>query len=103
MIYAFHFRGTQLMRNNKFYFKVGSTVYVKIIPSGNYSITTFNAIIVALMNSVQNTFSANVNITSNTVGISTSINSTNYQQIVDGKTITYATTFEIFLIMNLGY
>ena len=37
-------------RNNNFYFKSGSTVYVKIIPVGNYSTTTFNAILVALMN-----------------------------------------------------
>ena len=89
-------------RNNKFYFKIGSTVYVKTIPAGNYSTTTFNAIIVALMNTVQGTFTANVNITSNTVGISTSIDSTNYQQIVDGKTITYGQTFEILTDFQLG-
>jgi hypothetical protein len=89
-------------RNNKFYFKIGSTVYVKTIPAGNYSTTTFNAIIVALMNTVQGTFTANVNITSNTVGISTSIDSTNYQQIVDGKTVTYGQTFEILTDFQLG-
>jgi len=89
-------------RNNKFYFKIGSTVYVKTIPAGNYSTTTFNAVIVALMNTVQGTFTANVNINSNTVGILTSIDSTNYQQIVDGKTVTYATTFEILTDFQLG-
>jgi len=89
-------------RNNKFYFKVGSTVYVKTIPAGNYSTTTFNAIIVALMNTVQGTFTANVNITSNTVGILTSIDSTNYQQIVDGKTVTYGQTFEILTDTQIG-
>ena len=89
-------------RNNKFYFKIGSTVYVKTIPAGNYSTTTFNAIIVALMNTVQGTFTANVNINSNTVGISTSIDSSNYQQIVDGKTVTYGITFEILTDFQLG-
>ena len=89
-------------RNNKFYFKVGSTVYIKTIPPGNYSTTTFNAIIVALMNTVQGTFTANANITSNTVGITTSIDSSNYQQIVDGITVTYGQTFEILTDFQLG-
>ena len=60
-------------RNNKLYFKIGSTVYVKTMPAGNYATTTFNAVIVTLMNTVQGTFTANVNITSNTVGILTNL------------------------------
>ena len=89
-------------RNNKFYFKIGSTVYVKTIPPGNYSTTTFNSVLVALMNSVQNTYSENVSIPSNTVGITTSITPSTNQQIVNGVTITYATTFEILTDNQIG-
>ena len=89
-------------RNNKFYFKSGSTTYVKTIPAGNYSTTTFNAILVALMNIVQGTFSANVNIPLNTVGITTSITPSTNQQIVNGVSVTYATTFEILTDNQIG-
>ncbi len=89
-------------RNNKFYFIIGSTSYVKTIPAGNYSTTTFNAVLVALMNSVQNTYSENVSIPTNTIGITTSITPSTNQQIVNGVTITYATTFEILTDFQLG-
>ena len=82
-------------RNNKFYFKIGSTSYVKTVPSGNYSTITLNAILVALMNSVQNTHTANTNIPGNTIGISTSTNSSNQSYIVDAVQYTNALTFEI--------
>ena len=89
-------------RNNKFYFKCGSTVYVKIIPAGNYSTITFNAILVALLNSVQNTYTSDVDLPLNIVSIKTSIDSSNYQQIVDGQTITYDQTFEILTDNQIG-
>ena len=82
-------------RNNKFYFKIGSTSYVKTVPSGNYSTITLNAILVALMNSVQNTHAANTNISGNTVGITTSTTSANQSYIVDAVQYTNALTFEI--------
>ena len=82
-------------RNNKFYFKIGSTSYVKTVPSGNYSTITLNAILVALMNSVQNTHTANTNIPGNTIGISTSATSSNQTYIVDAVQYTNALTFEI--------
>ena len=82
-------------RNNKFYFKIGSTSYVKTVPSGNYSTITLNAILVALMNSVQNTHTANTNIPGNTIGISTSTTSSNQTYIVDAVQYTNALTFEI--------
>ena len=82
-------------RNNKFDFKIGSTSYVKTVPSGNYSTITLNAILVALMNSVQNTHTANTNIPGNTIGISTSTNSSNQSYIVDAVQYTNALTFEI--------
>ena len=82
-------------RNNKFDFKIGSTSYVKTIPSGNYSTITLNAILVALMNSVQNTHTANTNIPGNTIGISTSVTSSNQSYIVDAVQYTNALTFEI--------
>ena len=82
-------------RNNKFYFKIGSTSYVKTVPSGNYSTITFNAILVALMNSVQNTHTANTNIPGNTIGITTSTTSANQSYIVDAVQYTNALTFEI--------
>ena len=82
-------------RNNKFYFKIGSTSYVKTVPSGNYSTITLNAILVALMNSVQNTHTANTNIPGNTIGISTSVTSSNQTYIVDAVQYTNALTFEI--------
>ena len=82
-------------RNNKFYFKIGSTSYVKTVPSGNYSTITLNAILVALMNSVQNTYTANTNIPGNTIGISTSTTSSNQTYIVDAVQYTNALTFEI--------
>ena len=82
-------------RNNKFYFKIGSTSYVKTVPSGNYSTITLNAILVALMNSVQNTHTANTNIPGNTIGITTSVTSSNQSYIVDGVQYTNSLTFEI--------
>ena len=82
-------------RNNKFYFKIGSTSYVKTVPSGNYSTITLNAILVALMNSVQNTHTANTNIPGNTIGITTSTTSANQSYIVDAVQYTNALTFEI--------
>ena len=82
-------------RNNKFYFKIGSTSYVKTVPSGNYSTITLNAILVALMNSVQNTHTANTNIPGNTIGITTSTTSSNQSYIVDAVQYTNALTFEI--------
>ena len=82
-------------RNNKFYFKIGSTSYVKTVPSGNYSTITLNAVLVALMNSVQNTHTANTNIPGNTIGISTSTTSSNQTYIVDAVQYTNALTFEI--------
>ena len=82
-------------RNNKFYFKIGSTSYVKTVPSGNYSTITLNAVLVALMNSVQNTHTANTNIPGNTIGISTSVTSSNQTYIVDAVQYTNALTFEI--------
>jgi len=93
-------------RNNKFYFKIGSTSYVKIIPDGNYSTITFNAIIVSLLNSIQNTFSANTNISANTIGITTSTTSSNMSYIVDGVQYTNSLTFEILTdtqIKSLNY
>ena len=72
-------------RNNKLYFKIGSTTYVKIIPPDNYSTTTFNAILVALMNSVENTYSANVNISSNKIGILTSSTSNIFEILTDNQ------------------
>ena len=93
-------------RNNKFYFKIGSTSYVKTVPSGNYSTITLNAILVALMNSVQNTHAANTNISGNTVGISTSTTTSNQSYIVDAVQYTNALTFEILTdnqIKSLNY
>ena len=93
-------------RNNKFYFKIGSTSYVKTVPSGNYSTITFNAILVALMNSVQNTHTANTNIPGNTIGITTSTTSANQSYIVDAVQYTNALTFEILTdnqIKSLNY
>ena len=93
-------------RNNKFYFKIGSTSYVKTVPSGNYSTITLNAILVALMNSVQNTHTANTNIPGNTIGISTSTTSSNQTYIVDAVQYTNALTFEILTdnqVKSLNY
>ena len=93
-------------RNNKFYFKIGSTSYVKTVPPGNYSTITLNAILVALMNSVQNTHAANTNISGNTVGISTSTTTSNQSYIVDAVQYTNELTFEILTdnqIKSLNY
>ena len=93
-------------RNNKFYFKIGSTSHVKTVPSGNYSTITLNAILVALMNSVQNTHTANTNISGNTVGISTSTTTSNQSYIVDAVQYTNELTFEILTdnqIKSLNY
>lgn len=59
-------------RNNKFYFRIGATDYVKTIPAGNYSTTTLNTKLVELMNTVNSVFSPSPNLPTNTVGISTS-------------------------------
>ena len=93
-------------RNNKFYFKIGSTSYVKTVPSGNYSTIPLNAILVALMNSVQNTHTANTNIPGNTIGISTSTTSSNQSYIVVAVQYTNALTFEILTdnqVKSLNY
>ena len=89
-------------RNNKFYFKNGGTAYVKTIPAGNYSTSTFNAILVALMNTVQGSFTSDVNLSLNKVGIITSITPSTNQQIVNGVSVTYATTFEILTDNQIG-
>ncbi len=54
------------------------------------------------MNSVENTDSANDNITSNTVGITTSITTSTNQQIFNGQAITFATTFEFLTDNQIG-
>ena len=70
------------------------TSYVKTVPSGNYSTITLNAILVELMNSVENTYTANTNIPANTIGIKTSSTSANQSNIIDGVQYTTALTFE---------
>lgn len=58
-------------RNNKFYFSINATPYMRIIPAGNYSTTTLNAKLVDIMNAVMSTvFTATANLPTNTIGIS---------------------------------